>query len=143
MKLWPKQQRIRVPILTKYLRKGNRTIDNPGQQFKIQTDRLKIQSVDKYIWFLFSSKGPGTSLFKTTSFFDKTLSHVVFYVEIKFSSLIFKLFMFWLICEFKSFVVQAVTSRIFKFSLPSHFTLYINKLKNRNILTTKISSEDK
>ena len=49
MKLWPKQQRIRVPILTKYLRKGNRTIDSPGQQFKIQTDRLKIQSVDKYI----------------------------------------------------------------------------------------------
>ena len=131
MKLWPEQQRIGVPILTKYLRKGNRTINNPGQRFKIETDRLKIESVDKYIRFLFSKKGPGTSLFNTTSaqFFDKTLSHVVFYVGIKFNSLIFKLFMFWLICEFRSFVVQAVTSRIFKFSLPSHFSQYINKFK--------------
>ena len=117
MKLWPEQQRIGVPILTKYLRKGNRTINNPGQRFKIETDRLKIESVDKYIRFLFSKKGPGTSLFNTTSaqFFDKTLSHVVFYVGIKFNSLIF--------------VVQAVTSRIFKFSLPSHFSQYINKFK--------------
>ena len=49
MKLWPEQQRIGVPILTKYLRKGNRTINNPGQRFKIETDRLKIESVDKYI----------------------------------------------------------------------------------------------
>ena len=49
MKLWPEQQRIRVPILMKYLRKGNRTINNPRQRFKKETDRLKIESVDKYI----------------------------------------------------------------------------------------------
>ena len=42
--------------------------NNPGEQFKIETDRIKMQSVDIEICMIsFSKKGPGTSFFKTSS----------------------------------------------------------------------------
>ena len=42
--------------------------NNPGQQFKKETDRIKMQSVDIEICMIsFSKKGLGTTFFKTTS----------------------------------------------------------------------------